>query len=193
MTGPPDSPSMLPLVALVRAKVADSGKSLRNFAEDRGVPYSTVRRYADKRLGPLRQPPRAETLRDLAQALDEPLSVVQRAADRSVDRRYHDEVAPPTASSAPFDLLAAIDAEPRLLPEAKRHLKTQVGLLLRLRALAPDTLHSDAETDEEEAFDAQLVSDIRQQRKTGERRLGGGADRQTSRIRSTEPPKSSGP
>lgn len=70
----------LPLVVLVRKAVHDSGRSIASFAEEKGLPYATVRRYTDVTLKPLRSTPRRGTLRQLALALDLPLSVVEKAA-----------------------------------------------------------------------------------------------------------------
>lgn len=89
-----DPPNMLPLVRLVRERVALSGMKLRPLAQQRGVSYSTLRVYHDPNLPPLKQPPRPETMRDLALALDVPLSEVQRAADASVGRVYRQEAGP---------------------------------------------------------------------------------------------------
>jgi hypothetical protein len=83
-----DRDDMLPIVRLVRDGVAASGLKLRPFAEQRNISYSTLRVYHDPNLQPLNSPPRKETMRELALALDVPLSVVQRAADASVGRVY---------------------------------------------------------------------------------------------------------
>lgn len=88
----------LPLVRLVREVVDASGLSIKDFAHARALPYSTLRRYTDRTLQPLSQPPRPDTLRQLALALDVPLSKVQRAADASVGRLY-DRVVNPNAQA----------------------------------------------------------------------------------------------
>lgn len=82
---------VLPLVQLVRDCVERSGLSLIGFARERGVAYSTLRHYHDKNLRTLAQPPRRQTLKELAHALDVRLSVVERAADDSVGRVYREQ------------------------------------------------------------------------------------------------------
>lgn len=85
---------MLPIVKLVRQRVAASGLPLRRLAAERGVSYSTLRVYNDPKLAPLKTGLRPDTLRHLALGLDLPLSEVQRAADASVERLYSREIAP---------------------------------------------------------------------------------------------------
>lgn len=138
---PPHSQDVLPIVQLVREKVADSGLSLRAFAQQRRIPYSTVRYYNDKRLAPLSQPPRKETLRELALALDVPLGEVEQAALESLSYRAAPAKLEPGTTTADdhdrpllLDVVEAIRADPHLLPEAKEHLERQYGLLLRVQA-----------------------------------------------------------
>lgn len=89
-----DPDDVLPLVRLVRDRVAVSGLTLRSFAQERGVKYGTLRRIYDKNLQPLAQGLKPETLKTLATALDVPLSQVQRAHDASVGRVYKMNAAP---------------------------------------------------------------------------------------------------
>lgn len=127
---------MLPLVRLVREKVNASGMSLRVFADDRRIAYSTLRRYYDKNLRPLSQPPRKETLRELALALDVPLREVEQAALESLSyRQTPPQLEPGATTPAPEEdaVVRAILADPNLLPEAKQHLVNQYGLLLRIQ------------------------------------------------------------
>lgn len=132
---------VLPIVKLVREKVDASEWSLRTYAQMRGVAYSTLRRYYDKNLSPLRQPPRRETLRELALALDVPLGEVEQAALESLSYRSSPVKLEPRATnnqSRPAgDIIAAIEQNDELLPEAKEHLINQVGLLLRVQRAAP--------------------------------------------------------
>ena len=126
---------MLPLVRLVREKVNASGLSLRVFADDRRIAYSTLRRYYDKNLAPLSQPPRKETLRELALALDVPLREVEQAALESLSyRATPPQLEPGATTPAPEEaVIHAVLADPLLLPEAKQHLINQYGLLLRIQ------------------------------------------------------------
>jgi hypothetical protein len=102
-----DSGAMpLPLVTLVRKVLHDSGLSVASFAEAKGMPYATVRRYTDVNLKPLKSAPRQETLRQLALALDLPLSEVQRAAVDSVAYVYSVSTGDGTATAHSFDLLS---------------------------------------------------------------------------------------
>lgn len=78
---------MLPIVKLVRAAVDASGLSLRVFAAERRIAYSTLRRYYDKSLPALSQPPRKETLRELSLALNLTLGEVEQAALESLSYR----------------------------------------------------------------------------------------------------------
>jgi transcriptional regulator with XRE-family HTH domain len=96
----------LPLVTLVRKVLHDSGLSVASFAEAKGMPYATVRRYTDVNLKPLKSAPRQETLRQLALALDLPLSEVQRAAVDSVAYVYSVSTGDGTATAHSFDLLS---------------------------------------------------------------------------------------
>lgn len=134
MPEPVDSSNMLPLVRLVRDRVAASGLSLRDFAEQRGVSYSTLRRYHDPNLAPTKQPPRPSVLQDLVNALDVPRSVVEQAADASVQRSYRTTTqeektdGPPIAPSSVLD---AIRADPHLPPEARAQLLAHYELMLR--------------------------------------------------------------
>ena len=84
-----DAMQVLPIVALVRERIAASGiPSMRELAEKRGVSYSTLQRYSNPNLKPLRSGLRQETMKELALALDVPVSRVQQASDKSVDRVY---------------------------------------------------------------------------------------------------------
>jgi hypothetical protein len=89
-----DPDSVIPLVRLVKDAVADSGLTLREFADVRQIAYSTLRLYADPSLKPLRVGPRPATLRALANALDVPLSRVEAAADASVGRVVREQLTP---------------------------------------------------------------------------------------------------
>lgn len=82
-----DPHGVLPLVRVVREKVNGSGMSLRVFAAERRIAYSTLRRYYDKNLSPLSQPPRTDTLRELSLALDLPLGEVEQLALESLSYR----------------------------------------------------------------------------------------------------------
>lgn len=148
MTGSGDSDEVLPLVRLVREKVAASGLSLRAFATARDAKYSTLRRYHDEKLKPLKQPPRAHVLQDLAEALRVSPAVVQRAADHSVKRDYrHDDRGDVRAASIADDdaLLRAIEDDPTLLPEAKVALLSQVKLWKRVGPEVAGTLGAEQE------------------------------------------------
>lgn len=114
--------NMLPIVRLVRERVALSGKKLRPLAEEHGVSYSTLRVYHDPNLQPLKQPPREDTMRELALALDVPLSEVQRAADLSVGRVYR--------SSAGPDVNLFIASLKELSPEEQAATKAELLKLL---------------------------------------------------------------
>jgi hypothetical protein len=88
----PDSGRVLPLRALVRERVDATGMSLREFARQRasaGAKYGTLQRYYNLEQ-PLRVGLRPDTLRHLALALDVPVSTVQQASDKSVERIYTD-------------------------------------------------------------------------------------------------------
>lgn len=89
-----DAESVLPLVRLVRERVAASGLTLRSFATERGIKYGTLRRLYDKNREPFAQGLKPDTLKDLALALDLPLSQVQKAHDASVGRVYEQRTAP---------------------------------------------------------------------------------------------------
>lgn len=138
-----DPSDVLPIVELVREKVNGSGLSLRTFAHERRIPYSTIRYYHDKRLRPLSQPPRQETLRELALALNVSLGEVEQAALESLSYRAPAPKLEPRTTTAEdleperpllLDVVEAIRADPHLLPEAKEHLERQYGLLLRVQA-----------------------------------------------------------
>lgn len=141
-----DSAHMLPIVRLVRSKVAESGLTLRDFAAQRGVSYGTVRRYHDPALEALRQPARIQTMKELAAALRVDIEDVEAAFVSStiysaaaastlptVSQSGTGTVTDPAEPEAPyFDVVHAIRNDPDLLPEAKEHLERQYGLLRRL-------------------------------------------------------------
>ncbi len=113
---------VLPIVRLVRSRVADIGKPLREIAAQRGVSYGTLRRYNDASLQPLRTPLRQGTMRELALALDIPLGEVEQAALESVSYRQ----APARLESIPTPdgdpLVAYVQGIDGLTPEMRADL-----------------------------------------------------------------------
>jgi uncharacterized protein YcaQ len=79
---------VLPLRELVRERVDATGLTLREFARRRpAAKYGTLQRYYNLE-EPLKNGLRQDTMRQLALALDVPLSMVQQASDKSVERLY---------------------------------------------------------------------------------------------------------
>lgn len=89
-----DSDRVLPIVQFIRDAIHTLERregrslSLREIAERRGVKYSTLRRYQDVRLAPLRISARPQTIDDLALALDVPKSAVVEAFQLSTVHHY---------------------------------------------------------------------------------------------------------
>lgn len=129
----PDAPAhshnVLPIVGLVREKVA--GRDLRPFAKERGIAYSTLRHYYDEHLQPLPQLPRPGTIRQLASALRVSEARVRQAAMDSLEGASPE---PTRIIPAGGTLEDAVRADPGLLPEAKDHLLNQIALLRRVQA-----------------------------------------------------------
>lgn len=153
-----NDPHVLPIVKLVRDAVSASGKSLREFAAERRIAYSTLRYYHDQRLEPLSQPPRKETLRELALALDVPLGDMEQAALESLSYR----TAPPKArprvvggTDRVSTIEDAIRSDPTLPEVAKAHLLSQVALLRHLRDGLPPELEAEQEGRKRAAVAAQ--------------------------------------
>lgn len=137
---PAHSADVLPIVQLVREKVAASGYSLREFAERREIPYSTIRYYNDKRLKPLSQPPRPAVLDDLARALQVPVKDVQDAAVESLAYRQGEGASPTSEppvlleydespEAATQRIIELVRAHPGLHPVTKAHLAKQIEIL----------------------------------------------------------------
>lgn len=118
----PESDLVLPLVRLVRDRVAASGLTLRGFAQERGIKYGTLRRVYDKNLQPLAQGLKRDTLKALAVALDVPLSEVERAHDASVGRVYRQTLAP--------DVTAFVASLEELTPQQRAKTKAELRRLL---------------------------------------------------------------
>lgn len=152
--GRSNDPPVLPIVQLVRDAVTASGKSLREFAAERRVAYSTLRYYHDVRLEPLSQPPRKETLRELALALDVPLGDVEQAALESLSYRTAPKprAKPVAGESGPPTIEDAIRADETLPAVAKAHLLSQVALLRHLRDGLPPELEEEQERRKEAAI-----------------------------------------
>ena len=171
---PAHSPDVLPIVRLVREKVAAHGKGLRGFADDRGIPYSTIRYYHQADLEPLPQMPRPETRRQLAEALRISLDELEQAAVESLAARYDAVRSQPTTELDLVDktirhagtVADAIRADPNLLPEAKEHLLRQYALLLRIRAETEEHVAADIVDIEEHALRAEMKQKVKRIKQT---------------------------
>ncbi|MGZ6838722.1 MAG: helix-turn-helix domain-containing protein [Blastococcus sp.] len=82
---PSDSGGMNPLQALILERMSERGWTPKDV-EARGVNHATLHRYMNPLT--LKAPPRRDTLQKLANALDLPLSRVERAAVESVGYLY---------------------------------------------------------------------------------------------------------
>ena len=108
--GPRDGDGMIPLVVLVRRAVHDSGLGLNEFAKQRRMSYSTLQRYHNPELGPLKSSLRRETIETLARALNVPMSEVERAADDSVGRVYRQHIDTATVTLASLRAMEPAEA-----------------------------------------------------------------------------------
>lgn len=142
---------MPPLQALIINTMRERGWSPKQV-EDRGVSHATLHRYMNP--VELRQPPRKSILRDLATALDLPLSKVERAAVDSVGYGYSttDEPAEPIPARMVVSIEEAIEADPDLPDIAKAHLLSQVALLRHLRDGLPPELELEQERRRQQAI-----------------------------------------
>jgi hypothetical protein len=114
------SERVLPLVALVRECVDASGLGIRGFARQRGIKYGTLRRYYDKKMLPLVQGVKPDTLKALATALDLPLSRVQWAHDQSLSRLYQS-----ASEDGRSSVTIAVDEAFAALPEQQRRAEAE--------------------------------------------------------------------
>ncbi|MGZ6836795.1 MAG: helix-turn-helix domain-containing protein [Blastococcus sp.] len=80
-----DSGGMNPLQALIHRRMVERGWTPQDV-EARGVSHATLHRYMNPLV--LKSPPRRDTLQKLANALDLPLSEVERAGVESVGYLY---------------------------------------------------------------------------------------------------------
>lgn len=138
---PAHSADMLPIVRLVRERVA--GRDLRPFAKERDIAYSTIRYYHDEHLPPLAALPRLATRQKLADALRVSVERIEEAAMASLEGRYNRTEGAPSAVAAVVagpSIEEAIRNADDLLPEAKEHLLMQVALLRRIDGPAPVSL-----------------------------------------------------
>jgi transcriptional regulator with XRE-family HTH domain len=116
---------MTPLAALVNEQMRKKGWTPQQV-QDRGVSHSTLFRYMKNTR--LRQPPRADTLQALANALDLPLSDVQKAAVDSVGYLYQEAVG---------DTRVLIGALEQMTPEEQRAAAEELVTWLTDRGLLP--------------------------------------------------------
>lgn len=100
-----------------------------DLAEHAGIAQSVISRWKTDGAQP-----RVEALRDISTATGVPMLHLLVAAGHITPEEAALEDVDIAPHADALDVVAAIKADDRLLPEAKRHLTSQYGLLLRITA-----------------------------------------------------------
>lgn len=164
---------MSPLQRLIVERMKARGWS-NQHVEDRGVPHATLMRY----INPLtmKAPPREATLRQLADALDlsfeqlrdAALASMREAVDAPPVRHLKPAPSPPSprGRAGENEVVAAIQRDPYLLPEAKEHFLNQYELLLRIGRQGERALGYVAHGEAEEPLDPKREAELEEKART---------------------------
>lgn len=129
-----------PLANLIRSRMAALDYTYQDVAKVGGFPsHSTVSQLVYKTEH--KQPPRPETLRRLAKALEIPLDVVRVAAAQSAGYKYEELT---TTLDAAEDVRIIVATMQELTPEARHEASEYVAALAR--RIRQDTPVADADT-----------------------------------------------
>lgn len=164
---------MSPLQTLILDRMRERGWTPKQV-EDRGVSHATLHRYMNPVV--LQQPPRKSVLKALADALDLPLSRMERAAVESVGYDYTASGRTPVGvTPQPRTSIEDAILDDDSLPEvAKAHLLSQVALLRHLRDGLPPELAIEQERRKQQAIlDAegkQILTSVKDIPKVGRRK-----------------------